>query len=243
MNAREISAVIKAQWSRKALVFTEVKNGPSYGPGQRRMDLLAIARTWSPITIKAVEVKVSRSDFVRDTKWPEYLDLCNQFYWACPPKLISREEVDPRCGLLYVTPERVRTVKAAPFRDVEPDPLTLLYLLLWREEAHTPENTPQQIREEMEENARVGTLYKRFVSQKLREANRRVAEAEQTAEQRFTRERKLAKWFADHDVYPCDIEARLEHALTLERWTNYQHAIEASHKATGKLLAAMEIKP
>ena len=34
--------------------------------------------------IVIVEIKVARSDLLGDSKWTEYLDYCDRFYWALP---------------------------------------------------------------------------------------------------------------------------------------------------------------
>jgi hypothetical protein len=47
----------------------------------RRADLMGL-------TIKGeiiiVEIKCSRADLLGDQKWPEYLEYCDQFFWAVP---------------------------------------------------------------------------------------------------------------------------------------------------------------
>jgi hypothetical protein len=45
----------------------------------RRADLVAISQTGR---IWIVEIKSSLSDFRSDEKWPEYLNYCDQFYFA-----------------------------------------------------------------------------------------------------------------------------------------------------------------
>lgn len=50
----------------------------------RRCDIMAIDAS-GRITI--VEIKVSRSDLLGDSKWPHYLDYCDRFFWAIPPSL------------------------------------------------------------------------------------------------------------------------------------------------------------
>jgi hypothetical protein len=47
----------------------------------RRMDVCAIGRKGE---IWCVEVKSSRTDFQSDTKWWEYLDWCDQLFFAVP---------------------------------------------------------------------------------------------------------------------------------------------------------------
>lgn len=55
-------------------------------PNGRRADLMAIDAK-GKLTI--VEIKVVRSDLVGDRKWTDYLDFCDQFYWAVPPGLAT----------------------------------------------------------------------------------------------------------------------------------------------------------
>ena len=49
----------------------------------RRADIMAIDGRGQ---IAIVEIKVSRGDLLGDAKWPEYLDYCDRFYWAVPPR-------------------------------------------------------------------------------------------------------------------------------------------------------------
>ena len=50
-------------------------------PNGRRADLVALD---SRGDIVIVEIKVSRADLLGDMKWPDYLDYCDRFFWACP---------------------------------------------------------------------------------------------------------------------------------------------------------------
>lgn len=47
----------------------------------RRVDLMAVDGKGRIII---VEIKVSRADLLGDGKWREYLDFCDQFFWAVP---------------------------------------------------------------------------------------------------------------------------------------------------------------
>ena len=53
-------------------------------PNGRRADMVAIDPRGQIII---VEIKVAKSDLLLDKKWPEYLEWCDQFYWALPPSL------------------------------------------------------------------------------------------------------------------------------------------------------------
>ena len=50
----------------------------------RRADLMGIDAKGHVVI---VEIKVARGDLLGDTKWPEYLDYCDRFYWGLPPGL------------------------------------------------------------------------------------------------------------------------------------------------------------
>ena len=50
----------------------------------RRADVMAISGDGA---IVIVEIKSGAADFRADTKWPEYLDYCDRFYFAAPPEM------------------------------------------------------------------------------------------------------------------------------------------------------------
>ena len=51
-------------------------------PNGRRLDVAAIGPGGEML---GVEIKVALADLQGDTKWPEYLDYCDLFYFAIPP--------------------------------------------------------------------------------------------------------------------------------------------------------------
>jgi hypothetical protein len=53
-------------------------------PNGRRADLMGIDPK-GKLTI--VEIKVSKADLTGDGKWTDYLDYCDNFFWAVPPIL------------------------------------------------------------------------------------------------------------------------------------------------------------
>ncbi len=69
-------------------------------PNGRRMDMFSLDYLCRQTS--GYEVKISRSDFVADDKWQEYLPFCNKFYFVCPPDLIKLSELPPETGLIYV---------------------------------------------------------------------------------------------------------------------------------------------
>ena len=68
----------------------------------RRADLMGIDAKGQLII---VEIKVARGDLLGDTKWPDYLDYCDRFYWGLAPHLdracIEQPGFRPeRCGVI-----------------------------------------------------------------------------------------------------------------------------------------------
>jgi len=55
-------------------------------PNGRRADMMAIDAKGS-LTI--VEIKVAKADLLGDSKWTDYLDYCDHFFWAVPPSLAA----------------------------------------------------------------------------------------------------------------------------------------------------------
>jgi len=102
MNAKDIIKLL-AQKHARDLFVSECKNGSTwFTEGGLRLDAWVMKRSWaSPLTI-GYEVKVSRQDFLSDSKWHGYLDYCNEFYFVCPPELIQPNELPPK-RVLYWT--------------------------------------------------------------------------------------------------------------------------------------------
>jgi hypothetical protein len=86
-----------------------------------RMDAWAMTKSWRHPYVAGYEIKVGRSDFLKDNKWIKYLDHCNSFYFVCPLKLIDPTELPEEAGLIYVTKngKRLYTKKKAPYRNIK----------------------------------------------------------------------------------------------------------------------------
>jgi hypothetical protein len=68
----------------------------------RRADLMGIDARGQVVI---VEIKVTRGDLLGDTKWGDYLEFCDRFYWGIPPALdrapLESEAFCPdRCGVI-----------------------------------------------------------------------------------------------------------------------------------------------
>ena len=65
-------------------------------PNGRRLDVAAIGPGGEML---GVEIKVALADLRGDSKWPEYLDYCDLFYFAIPPDF-PPEHVPHQTGLI-----------------------------------------------------------------------------------------------------------------------------------------------
>lgn len=68
----------------------------------RRADLMGVDAKG---LIVIVEIKVARGDLLGDSKWPDYLDFCDRFFWGVPPGLdrapLESEAYRPdACGVI-----------------------------------------------------------------------------------------------------------------------------------------------
>lgn len=146
MTAHDVAKAIELRHTKDVLV-TECKDGPTWSASHSRMDVWAMKRSWSKPCTYGYEIKVSRSDFRQDTKWPSYLPLCNVFYFACPKDLIAVAECPPEAGLMYCSGTRVREVKKPAWRDVSIPESLAIYLLICRTRVVSPHFYDEPTRE------------------------------------------------------------------------------------------------
>jgi hypothetical protein len=91
-------------------------------PNGRRSDICALD-TKGHIII--VEIKVSRADLHSDKKWPEYLEYCDQFYWALPAGLHadildSEAYLPSRSGLIVADAYDAAIIRPAALHPLPP---------------------------------------------------------------------------------------------------------------------------
>jgi hypothetical protein len=142
MNAKltsgDILRLLEARHSDDVFV-PECKDGPTQGTTHFRLDAWVMNKSWRHPRATGYEIKISRSDFLRDIKWPEYLPLCNEFFFVAPKGLISVDELDAECGLMEVVGTSRLMVRRRPeYRDVTiPEPL-YRYVLMCRAKIGKP---------------------------------------------------------------------------------------------------------
>lgn len=82
----------------------------------RRADLMGIDPKGQLVI---VEIKVSRADLLGDSKWTDYLDHCDRFYWGLAahldPACMATEAFQPdRCGLIMADGYDAEIIRPAP---------------------------------------------------------------------------------------------------------------------------------
>lgn len=136
MDSYEIVANLKKYRHNNDLFVTECKTGSSVLTSHVRFDAWALKMSFKTPHATGYEVKVSRQDFLRDSKIPVYLGYCHYFYLVCPRELIKPEEVPEGSGLIWCKKSNkgisFSIVKKAPFRDIVIPNELFLYILMWR---------------------------------------------------------------------------------------------------------------
>lgn len=82
----------------------------------RRADLMGIDPKGQLII---VEIKVNRADLLGDSKWTDYLEHCDRFYWGLAahldPACMSTAAFQPeRCGLIVADGYDAEIIRPAP---------------------------------------------------------------------------------------------------------------------------------
>ena len=132
-TAVDLVNLLKLRHSKDVLV-EKCKTGDSLSSGFRQMDVWVCRSSYTRPAFIAYEIKVSRSDFLRDVKWRDYLDYCTEFYFVCPRGLIDPKELPDEAGLLWAssTGSRLFSKKKAPMRAVDPPIELFMYVLISR---------------------------------------------------------------------------------------------------------------
>ena len=100
----------------------------------QRFDFWTMAKSYANPRFIGYEIKVARQDFLRDTKWPGYLDYCTEFFFVAPPGIIDPNEVPEQAGLVVCTKncKRLLIKKKTPVRDVSVPDSIYHYILMSR---------------------------------------------------------------------------------------------------------------
>lgn len=100
-----------------------------YGTGQGALVDVLCVRAWSGRPKgherHGIEIKVSRSDFLREIKsrkWETWRPYVHRFYFAAPAGLLKLDEIPDGCGLIVADGNGCRKLVDPPRRDAQPLP-------------------------------------------------------------------------------------------------------------------------
>jgi hypothetical protein len=131
MNTEELRALVRKKWASPAwALFEEVGNGTGSNCG-RHADAIAFS-VWPSrgLELHGIEIKASRSDWLRELKKPEKADAFQEYcdFWFVvvgDEKIALPEEVPANWGLLLAKGNRFLVRKQAP--RLTPKPLDRVF--------------------------------------------------------------------------------------------------------------------
>jgi len=139
LTAVQIKGALTAKYPRPEWAsLCELDEYTSAGHGCRRIDFFAVScyasKGWRTV---ACEVKVNRADWIKEAQDPGkragFEALSCEFWYVSPPDVIRVDEVPASCGLYHVTAGLTfRTMKVAPYTQIESLPLPFVAALLRR---------------------------------------------------------------------------------------------------------------
>jgi hypothetical protein len=136
MTARDIEAALISKYREKYVCVPQCKTGATQiATNLGIIDMWVMAKSWAHPRVIGFEIKVSRSDFLNDTKWPGYLEYCNEFYFVVPSTNIATpEEMPDGVGLMVVstTGNVIYTKRKAAYRDAPIPEDIYRYILMCR---------------------------------------------------------------------------------------------------------------
>jgi hypothetical protein len=104
VRSYEIITALKKRYELDSCgFFPEVPTGHDVN-GDLRLDGVNLQRSGQDLHVQGFEVKVSRSDFLRDNKYHLYSQYVNALTLVCPSGMIQREEIPEHIGLMWYTP-------------------------------------------------------------------------------------------------------------------------------------------
>lgn len=123
LSDAEKTAVIHMALSRETMNLVDASELEFPMPGGfagRRIDYWALATSASKdFRATAYEIKVSRSDFKRDSdeKQAHALRYSDRFWYVTPPGLLTKADLPEWAGLMELHGKRLKIIRKAPMRE------------------------------------------------------------------------------------------------------------------------------
>lgn len=131
VTAGDVMVALKRRYpDGEYALLPQVANGTGYA-ATRHCDALALS-LWPSrgIRLHGFEIKVYRSDWLRELKNPAKAETiakrCHHWWIVAPPKVVEPFELPPTWGLLELRGTKLHVVRQAP--DLEPPAIDLLFV-------------------------------------------------------------------------------------------------------------------
>ncbi|PLS29988.1 hypothetical protein Uis1B_2170 [Bifidobacterium margollesii] len=105
-GAFDIKDALAERWRRTGRAGFWPEITVSAPDGDLRLDGVALEWSYQVMWVHGYEIKVSRSDWLRDAKYERYRPYVDTLTVVCPKGLIARDEVPGDIGLMWYDPER-----------------------------------------------------------------------------------------------------------------------------------------
>lgn len=222
VTSYQIKEALARKHEDREFFITECKNGPTgVAPGRLLLfDGLAIYKSWTNPKIVGYEIKVSRSDFLSDTKYTQYMPYCHELYFVTPKGMVQRQEVDESLGLMWYNPETqvITTKRKAIYRKIEINANMLLYIIMNRldSDRHPFHSSKTEYWKDWLENKISNRELGHHVESKLLEQNNELKEEIQRYrhfKERLNEYQEIIKVLENHGI---------------QRWRNVPEALDAA---------------
>lgn len=179
----------------KDIVVHECPISTAYSTGYGQIDTWVLKPSWANPVIWGYEIKVSRQDFLNDSKWTKYLPYCNEFYFVVPPGIADVSEIPENAGLMVAakTGTMLFKKKKAPYREIERQDMAEVFQAVLMNRARimpagqrygdlTRDERIEKWRSTVKTGQDVGWMVGEKIQDELREMRRKLNEAARTVE-------------------------------------------------------------
>lgn len=250
MTSDIILKLLRSKHSEDVFV-AECKDGPTASVrNHSKLDAWVMPRSWAHPHLTGYEIKVSRSDFLGDEKWRNYLGMCNYLYFATPPGLIDKNELPPEIGLIETSTGAARLFvkRKAQYRKIDEPSALFRYVLMCRCRivGEIKDTGKREFWERWMEDKKVDTEFghsvARSIAKRIREEIDLVGVKNYELEKRIEAYAPIRKLLADLKLPETCSEWTFQNKLTALRGgmtayelTQLEHVCEALPKFLAKL--------
>lgn len=106
ITAMDVECALTERYRRHGLGYWPQVEVVDANGDRLRLDGVTMSIDWNnDMWLSGYEVKVSRSDFLRDAKYLRYKDFVDDLTLVCPARMIDRNEVPEPVGLMWYYPD------------------------------------------------------------------------------------------------------------------------------------------